>query len=75
MEERPNRTEERTEVKGLSVEELEGLGGSLLPDRIEMRRRRRRRRRSGDTVNCVALCDTVDGPVVGDVTVDPTLTL
>lgn len=53
MEERPNGTEERTatgkrtEVEGLSVEELEGLGGSLLPDRIEMRRRRRRRRRSG----------------------------
>jgi len=34
---------EKTEIRGLSLEELEGQHAELLPDRIEMRRFRRRR--------------------------------
>jgi hypothetical protein len=33
---------EKTEIRGLSLEELEGQHVELLPERIEMRRRRRR---------------------------------
>ena len=35
---------EKTETRGLSLEELEAQHVELLPDRIEMRRWRRRRR-------------------------------
>jgi hypothetical protein len=35
---------EKTEIRGLSLEELEGQHTELVPDRIEMRRFNRRRR-------------------------------
>ncbi len=67
MAERPISTEAGTTTDGLSVEELDAQVGSLLPDRIEMRRRRRRRRRGGTTTttvtNCTALCDVNDGGI------------
>ena len=37
---------EKTEIRGLSLEELEAQHVELLPDRIEMRRFRRRRNRN-----------------------------
>ena len=37
---------ETTEIRGLSLEELEAQHVELLPDRIEMRRWNRRRRRN-----------------------------
>ena len=37
---------EKTEIRGLSLEELEVQHAELLPDRIEMRRFRRRRNRN-----------------------------
>jgi len=51
---------EKTEVRGLSREELETQHAQLLPERIEMRRRRRRRRFTcdasgpGASVNCIS---------------------
>jgi len=33
---------EKTEIRGLTPEELEGQHAELVPERIEMRRRRRR---------------------------------
>ncbi len=65
MAERPISTEAGTTTDGLSVEELDAQVGSLLPDRIEMRRRRRRRGGTTTTTvtNCTALCDVNDGGI------------
>ena len=48
---------EKSEVRGLSREELEAQRAELVPDRIEMRRHRRRRFRQtcdGARAHCIA---------------------
>ncbi len=59
MEERLDRTEERTEAEGLTFEFLEAQDGSLLPDRIEMRRKRKRKRRGGGSGSACGLLSCI----------------
>jgi hypothetical protein len=48
---------EKTEIGGLSLEELEAQHVELVPDRIEMRRFRRRRNRNHGGGGFVQDCD------------------
>lgn len=81
VEERPNRTEERTEVEGLSLKELQAQDSGLLPDRVEMRRRRRRRPRNTSsnatttTTTTTAECSTLLLGCGSDVDVPVTVSL
>jgi hypothetical protein len=48
---------EKTEIRGLTLEELEAQHVELVPDRIEMRRFRRRRNRNHGGGGFVQDCD------------------